>query len=54
VVIKCRKKVKEVRPLLAMEGGSIELVSTENVVVKVRLSGTCGMSDEPIHTGELR
>ncbi|MHC1611571.1 MAG: NifU family protein [Candidatus Methanospirareceae archaeon] len=32
---------KEVRPALAMEGGSIELVSVENGVVKVMLSGAC-------------
>lgn len=32
---------KEIRPLLAMEGGSIELVSVENGVVKVRLTGAC-------------
>ncbi len=32
---------KEVRPLLAMDGGSIDLLSAENGVVKVRLSGAC-------------
>jgi len=32
---------KEVKPLLALEGGSIDLVSAENGVVKVRLSGAC-------------
>jgi Fe-S cluster biogenesis protein NfuA len=32
---------KEVRPLLAMEGGNIDLVSAENGVVKVMLSGAC-------------
>ncbi len=32
---------KEVRPLLAMDGGSIDLLSVENGVVKVRLSGAC-------------
>ncbi len=32
---------KEISPLLAMEGGSIELVSVENGVVRVRLTGAC-------------
>jgi len=32
---------KEISPLLAMEGGSIELVSVEDGTVKVRLSGAC-------------
>ena len=32
---------KEIKPLLAMEGGSIELVSVEDGTVKVRLSGAC-------------
>lgn len=32
---------KEIRPLLALEGGSIELVDVEDGVVKVRLTGAC-------------
>ena len=32
---------KEISPLLAMEGGSIELLSAEEGVVKVRLRGAC-------------
>jgi len=32
---------KEIKPLLAMEGGSIELVSVEDGVVKVRMCGAC-------------
>ena len=32
---------KEISPLLAMEGGSVELVSVEDGTVKVRLSGAC-------------
>ena len=32
---------KEVRPALAMEGGNIELVSVDDGVVKVKLSGAC-------------
>jgi len=34
---------ENVRPFLAMEGGSVELVEiTEDNVVKVRLTGACG------------
>ena len=32
---------KEIKPLLEMEGGSIELVSMDNGVVKVKLCGAC-------------
>jgi len=32
---------KEIKPLLAMEGGSIDLVSVEDGTVKVKLSGAC-------------
>ncbi|RZN33544.1 MAG: NifU family protein [Methanophagales archaeon ANME-1-THS] len=32
---------KEIKPLLALEGGSIELVNVEDGVVKVRLKGAC-------------
>jgi len=32
---------QDIKPLLAMEGGDIELVSVENGVVKVKLRGTC-------------
>ena len=32
---------KEIKPLLALEGGSIELLSVENGVVTVRLKGAC-------------
>ncbi len=32
---------KEIRPLLALEGGSIELVGVDDGVVKVRLTGAC-------------
>jgi Fe-S cluster biogenesis protein NfuA len=32
---------QEVRPALAMDGGSIELVSVDDGVVKVKLSGAC-------------
>ncbi len=36
---------KEIRPLLALEGGDIELVSVEDGVVKVRLTGACAGSE---------
>lgn len=32
---------KEINPLLAMEGGSVELLGAEEGVVKVRLRGAC-------------
>ena len=35
---------EKVRPFLAMEGGSVELVEiTEDNVVKVKLTGACGV-----------
>ncbi len=33
---------KEIRPALRMDGGDIELVSVEDGIVKVRLTGACG------------
>ncbi|MBA5942236.1 MAG: NifU family protein [Methanophagales archaeon] len=37
------KKVieKEIKPLLAMEGGGIELIGVDDGLVKVRLQGAC-------------
>ncbi len=32
---------KEIKPLLMMEGGSIELVGVDDGVVKVKLQGAC-------------
>jgi Fe-S cluster biogenesis protein NfuA len=32
---------KDIKPFLAMEGGSIEVVSVEDGVVKVKLQGAC-------------
>ena len=32
---------KEIKPALAMEGGSVELLGVEDGTVKVRLSGSC-------------
>ena len=36
------KALKSIRPALQADGGDIQLVSVENNVVKVRLSGACG------------
>ena len=35
------KALEEIRPMLAMHAGNIELVDFENGVVKVRMLGTC-------------
>jgi len=35
------KALAEIRPFLNNDGGDIELVSVENDVVNVRLTGTC-------------
>jgi len=32
----------EIRPLLAMEGGDIDLIGVDDGVVKVKLKGACG------------
>jgi Fe-S cluster biogenesis protein NfuA len=32
----------EIRPLLMMEGGDIDLISVDDGIVKVRLKGACG------------
>jgi Fe-S cluster biogenesis protein NfuA len=32
---------REIKPALAMEGGSIELMGVEDGIVRVRLSGAC-------------
>jgi Fe-S cluster biogenesis protein NfuA len=32
---------KEIKPALAMEGGSVEVVSVDDGVVKVKLQGAC-------------
>lgn len=33
---------EDVRPLLAMDGGSVEFVEVKDGVVKVKLTGACG------------
>lgn len=35
------KALEEVRPMLALHAGNIELVAVEEGIVKVRLLGTC-------------
>ena len=47
---------KDIRPLLEMEGGSIELKGVDDDgVVRVQLTGACArLPNEPVHTGELR
>lgn len=39
---KIEKALNTIRPSLQADGGDIQLVSIENGVVKVRLSGACG------------
>ena len=34
--------IERIRPALQADGGDVELVSVENGVVKVRLTGACG------------
>lgn len=39
---KIEKALEEIRPALQADGGDIELVSVEDGIVKVRLTGACG------------
>jgi Fe-S cluster biogenesis protein NfuA len=39
---KIEKALEDIRPSLQMDGGDIELVSIEDGIVKVRLTGACG------------
>ena len=39
---KVEKALNSIRPALQADGGDIQLVSFENGVVKVRLTGACG------------
>ena len=39
---KIEKALENIRPSLQMDGGDIELVSIEDGIVKVRLTGACG------------
>ena len=40
-LIEVEKALTEIRPFLNSDGGDIELVSLEDNIVKVRLSGAC-------------
>lgn len=39
---KIEKALETIRPALQADGGDIKLVSAENGIVKVRLTGACG------------
>lgn len=39
---KIEKALEAIRPALQADGGDIQLVSVENGIVKVRLTGACG------------
>ena len=39
---KIEKALESIRPALQADGGDIQLVSAENGIVKVRLTGACG------------
>ena len=39
---KVEKALDSIRPMLQADGGNIELVSVENGIVKVKLTGACG------------
>jgi len=52
---KVEKALEEIRPMLAADGGDVELVDvTDDGVVKVRLQGACGgcaMAQVTLHRG---
>lgn len=39
---KVEKALEDIRPILQADGGDIQLVSIEDDIVKVRLTGACG------------
>lgn len=39
---KVERALESIRPALQADGGDIQLVSVENGIVKVRLTGACG------------
>lgn len=38
---KVEQAIEKIRPMLAADGGNVELVAVENGTVKVRLQGAC-------------
>ncbi len=51
---KVQKVIEEIRPMLQMEGGDVELIDvTEDGVVKVRLKGACGSCPMSTYTLKL-
>ncbi len=41
IEVRVQKVLEEIRPQIEADGGNIELVSVENLIVKVRLVGAC-------------
>jgi Fe-S cluster biogenesis protein NfuA len=39
---KVKAALEEIRPALQADGGDVQLVSVENGIVKVKLTGACG------------
>lgn len=39
---KVEEVIKEIRPALVADGGNVELISVNDGVVKVKLTGACG------------
>ena len=51
---KVEKVLEEIRPMLQMEGGDVELIDVnEEGVVKVRLQGACGACPMSTYTLKL-
>jgi len=49
-----QKVLEEIRPMLQMEGGDVELIDvTEDGLVKVRLKGACGTCPMSTYTLKL-
>jgi Fe-S cluster biogenesis protein NfuA len=51
---KVEKVLEEIRPMLQMEGGDVELINvTDDGVVKVKLKGACGSCPMSTYTLKL-